>query len=335
MTITKKALVDVRVKSEDQGIVELVFSTFNKIDKDGDVTLKGAFAGNPPIAISAWAHSSWDGPNLPYGVGEIKESDTEATADVQFLMETTHGRDAFYTVKALSKAGIQEWSYSLENVDAERGTFENKSVRILKKVTVKEVSPLLRGAGTDTRTLAVKAHKTLDSQTRRQLTDAGRERFATDTTYVWLADFDPDEGVAIFDVMPETEAEYYVQVDYTSGSDGIALGENETPVESVVSYAPKAKFAEHATAVLAAVNELTTRARSVMAMRAEKGKAISADSREILAKTAEALHELEDSIATPATTDTTPADEDAELDIFTELELAEIERRNLQGATNG
>lgn len=156
-TLTKKLVTaDVRVKDADQGIVELVFSTFNKVDKDGDVTRKGAFVGNPPVVLSAYGHKSWDG-ELPYGTGTIIEGDTEAVAEVKFLLDTTHGRDAFLTVKALSEAGLQEWSYSLENVESERGTVDGKSVRILKKIFVKEISPVLRGAGTDTRTLGVKS----------------------------------------------------------------------------------------------------------------------------------------------------------------------------------
>lgn len=157
MTITKKTVMaDVRVKDADQGIVSLVFSTFNKVDKDGDVTLKGAFTGNPAVVLSAYGHKSWEGA-LPYGSGTIAEGEKEAVADVQFLLNTTHGRDAFEIVKHLSEKGLQEWSYSLEGVESEKGTVDGKSVRILKKIFVKEISPVLRGAGSDTRTLDVKA----------------------------------------------------------------------------------------------------------------------------------------------------------------------------------
>jgi hypothetical protein len=156
-TLTKKALfADVRIKDADQGVVELVFATFNKVDKDGDVTLKGAFEGNPPVVLSAYGHKSWDG-ELPLGTGTIREDESEAVAEVKFLLDTTHGRDAFLTVKALSDVGLQEWSYSLEDVKAHRGDFEGKNVRFLERIFVKEISPVLRGAGTDTRTLDVKS----------------------------------------------------------------------------------------------------------------------------------------------------------------------------------
>ena len=186
-TLTKKHVTaDVRVKDADQGVVELVFSTFNKVDKDGDVTLKGAFVGNPPVVLSAYGHKSWDGA-LPYGTGVISEGDDEAIAEVKFELDTTHGRDAFLIVKALSSLGLQEWSYSLENVEAERGTVDGKSVRILKKIFVKEISPVLRGAGTDTRTLDVKSErKQLDSDLRRNLRAAASDRWGDDQTWVWV-----------------------------------------------------------------------------------------------------------------------------------------------------
>jgi hypothetical protein len=53
--------VKVRVKDAAQGLVEAVFSTFNVIDSDGDVTLPGAFEEGAPARVSAYGHTSWDG----------------------------------------------------------------------------------------------------------------------------------------------------------------------------------------------------------------------------------------------------------------------------------
>lgn len=277
--LTKKSLADVRVKDTDQGIVELVFATFNKIDKDGDVTYKGAFTNGAAVAISAWSHASWED-KLPYGVGTIKETATEAVAEVKFLMDTTHGRDAFLTVKALSEAGIQEWSYSLEEVEAERGTFEGKSVRFLKKITVKEVSPLLRGAGTDTRTLGVKGErKQLMSMVVRMLNEAGRARWEHELSYVYLDDFDLDDGTAVFCVIDYSLGErerYLVQVDFTRTATSVELGETETSVESTTIYLPKgAKFSEHSDFALRGVKSLVEMAVERLTLRAAEGKAIT------------------------------------------------------------
>ena len=154
-----KALTDVTLKGPDSGLIEAVFSTFDVIDKDGDVTLKGAFTEGAPVVISAYGHTSWDGA-LPIGKGSIHEDGQQAVMRGEFFLNTTHGRDAWETVKQLSSAGLQEWSYSLRDVVSKRGKVDGQNVRIIERVnSVTEVSPVLLGAGTDTRTLSTKSTK--------------------------------------------------------------------------------------------------------------------------------------------------------------------------------
>ena len=152
-----KALARVEIKDEDRGEVAAVFSTFDVIDKDGDVTVKGAFTDGAPVAISAYGHQSWKG-HLPVGKGRIRELSTEAVMEGRFFMDTAQGADTFRTVKALSEddGPGQEWSYGLADIKSERGVFDGQSVRFLKSIRVPEVSPVMSGAGVDTRTLAVK-----------------------------------------------------------------------------------------------------------------------------------------------------------------------------------
>jgi phage head maturation protease len=148
-----KTLERVEVKSADRGEVSAVFSTFNVVDKDNDVTLPGAYTEGAEVVISAYEHKSWGGA-LPVGKGRIRTTRTEAILDGQFFMDTTAGRDTFAVVKQLGAQ--QQWSYGYEVIDAEPGTFDGKEVRFLKRLEVPEVSPVLVGAGIDTRTLAVK-----------------------------------------------------------------------------------------------------------------------------------------------------------------------------------
>lgn len=148
-----KALRAVEIKDASQGLVQAVFSTFDVIDRDGDITRKTAFRNGAPVRISAYNHASWEGA-LPVGKGTIRVTDNEAILDGQFFMNTTHGRDAFETVKAMGD--LQEFSYGFNVTDSEPGDVEGKSVRIIKGVDVHEVSPVLLGAGIGTRTLAVK-----------------------------------------------------------------------------------------------------------------------------------------------------------------------------------
>jgi hypothetical protein len=69
------------------------------------------------------------------------------------------------------------------------------------------------------------------------------------------------------------------------------------------------KFAEHIDAVVAAVDALTERASEVVALRAEKGKAIAADSADHLTRVVASAKRLEALIVAPATDSPDTVDE--------------------------
>ena len=166
----RKSLTDVAIKDADQGLVEAVFATFDVIDLDGDVTRKGAIPDGTPVVISAYNHQSHKGA-LPIGKGTVHEVGNQAVLKGQFFMDTTHGRDAFATVKALSADGLQEWSYSLQDIESKRATVDGKSVREITRVKIKEVSPVLIGAGIDTHTVDVKDATTKFSELKAAALD--------------------------------------------------------------------------------------------------------------------------------------------------------------------
>jgi hypothetical protein len=151
-----KALGRVEVKDADRGQVSAVFATFNVVDKDGDVTPPTAFEHGADVLISAYQHTSWGGA-LPVGEGRIRVTKAEAVLDGQFFMDTAAGRDTFAVVKR--RGPRQQWSYGYDVLDADRGKFDGRDVQFLKKLKVHEVSPVLVGAGVNTRTLAAKALK--------------------------------------------------------------------------------------------------------------------------------------------------------------------------------
>jgi hypothetical protein len=152
-----KALGRVEIKDADKGTVKAVFSTFDVVDHDGDVTAPGAIEDGAPVRISAYGHASWGGA-LPVGKGVVRIKGGEAILEGQFFLDTTHGRDTFETVKQLSEDGLQEWSYGFDVLDAEPAERDGKQVRLLKRLKVHEVSPVLLGAGINTRTLVAKSH---------------------------------------------------------------------------------------------------------------------------------------------------------------------------------
>lgn len=152
----KKSLARVEIKDETKGEVEAVFATLNVVDKDGDVTQKGAYDEGATVVISAYNHKSWEGA-LPVGTGTIHEVGEEVILKGRFFLNTQAGREHFEVVKALGEK--QEWSYGFNVADSAPGEHEGKSVRMLKRMEVHEVSPVLRGAGVGTRTTFAKSFK--------------------------------------------------------------------------------------------------------------------------------------------------------------------------------
>ncbi len=167
--ITKKALGRVQIKDADQGLVTAVFSTFNVVDADWDVTLPGAFDDGAEWMISAYGHKSWDGA-LPVGKGVVRVDEKEARLEGQFFMNTEGGRETFLVVKEMGD--LQEWSYSCQADKWSYGEFDGKQVRFLEHIVPGgEVSPVIKGAGVGTRTTAVKSGLTFAGEAEAVLAD--------------------------------------------------------------------------------------------------------------------------------------------------------------------
>lgn len=146
----------IEIKDVAKGELEAVFATFNVKDHDADWTMPGAFEDGAKIRISAYGHGSWLG-KLPVGKGIIRATESEARLIGKFFMSTSHGRDTFETIREMGE--LQEWSYGYDVLATGELNDELKAQgvrRVLQKLKVHEVSPVLLGAGVNTRTLAVK-----------------------------------------------------------------------------------------------------------------------------------------------------------------------------------
>ena len=139
----------------DAGTIEAVFATLNVVDSDGDRILNGAI-GNQNVIMSAYGHASWGGglDGLPVGKGRIYERKDEAIFEGRFFLDTTNGEETYKTVKNVGE--LQEWSFALPEVDQAIVEEDGEVIHELKRIRVNEVSPVLMGAGVDTRTLGVK-----------------------------------------------------------------------------------------------------------------------------------------------------------------------------------
>lgn len=149
-----KTFIPHELKLSETGQIELAFAQLNVVDSDGDVTLPGAFPSGKSVPMSAYGHTSWDGA-LPTGKGVITEQGDWAVFMGAFLMGTDQGKNTYATVKEMGE--LQEYSYGYQPVKFSFGERAGKQVRFLEQLDVFEVSPVLRGAGVGTHTLAIKS----------------------------------------------------------------------------------------------------------------------------------------------------------------------------------
>ena len=143
-----------RVKAVSaKGEVTAVFATLNVKDHDGDVTLPGAFGEQsvPIVPTHNWG-------SVPLGKAKIREDGDDAIAKMQFNLDSSAGREWFSALKFdFETDPLQEYSYAFDVLESGKGDHEGEAVQFLKKLKVFEVSPVLLGAGVNTRTLAVKS----------------------------------------------------------------------------------------------------------------------------------------------------------------------------------
>ncbi len=159
----KTALGRVKLQG-DEGAFTAVIATLNVIDKQNDVILPGAFTDGEQVRVCQWGHRS---DALPVGKGEVYTLGDEAVCRGRFFIDTAAGAEHYRVVRDLGP--LQEWSFAYDIVDSNYGEFRGKRVRFLKKLKVIEVSPVLQGAGINTRTLDVKRYAPADWRLRMQL----------------------------------------------------------------------------------------------------------------------------------------------------------------------
>lgn len=152
---------------DDAGHGLAVIARLDQVDSDGDTYAAGAFMpdGQPKWAKILGAHN-WE--TVPIGKARVFEEGGEARAELHMNLEIEAGRDWHSALKfdlagccADAEGGkappIQEWSYGFYIKDSQQETRDGNRVRVLKKLDVFEVSPVVVGAGVGTRTLSMKS----------------------------------------------------------------------------------------------------------------------------------------------------------------------------------
>ena len=280
--------IDLEIKNDEKGEVAAVFSVFDKVDSDGDIVKAGSIksgfkSGDVPMV---WAHK-WD---MPIGKGQIEQDDDKATFKGQFFMDTESGREAYNLVKAMGE--LQQWSFGFKVDDSEYGKFkkdgsdEEEDVRFLKGLTVYEVSPVLVGANQETYTMAIKSNTDL-------LEELSGEKAVMTTESMNQPDPEEEEAPAEEEAIDEVDTEFEeVSEDQDTEADSIAeeTAEEEEEKELKVSEEVNKTFSEEVKDVLAALENLITRAKAISSLREKDGRKLGE-------KATEALRAVQDDLS--------------------------------------
>lgn len=326
-----------------KGEVTAVIATLNVIDKDGDVTEPGAF-GTQESPIQP-AHN-WSAAAI--GKAKISESKEEALAEMKFNLNSASGSEWFEALKFDFEEGDapqQEYSYGYDILDSGDGEFENQKVQFLRKLRVLEVSPVLVGAGVNTRTLAVKSGligretrfhlaKQLGDLSHRQLEEALRakltETFGDEKTSVWIADIWETDLVYELYTYGSGEEKLY-RLDYQVDGKSVTVGSEPTEVIREVNFVPaKGRTIEKEFQVLekllADVSGFNGRARALAAVRTKEGRTLSSANRERLSQLLSTISEVQQDIS-KLLAETDPEGKNAEL--FARFQKTQFELRDM------
>ena len=237
-----------------------------------------------------WAHK-WD---MPIGKGQISQDNDKATFKGQFFMDTESGKEAYNLVKAMGD--LQQWSFGFKVDDSEYGKLkkdgeEEQYVRYLKGLTVYEVSPVLVGANQETYTMAIKSNTEL-------LEDIADAKAVMTTGS--MNEADPEEE-SIEEAPVEEETDDEIDTEFEEVSEEEAPAEDEEAEEIAEETAEEEKdlkvseevnktFSEEVKDVLAALENLITRAKAISSLREKDGRKLGT-------KATEALRTVQDDLS--------------------------------------
>jgi len=160
MKIEIKSILVEKMDDAGHGLARL--ATLAAVDHDGDTYAPGAF--NWKDAGGQWVPMlpAHDRGAMPFGKARVYEDGGVAFAELHLNVDTAAGKDWQSHLKFDLATGkpAQEWSYGFGTVDHAYEQRGEDRIRVLKQVDVHEVSPVIRGAGFGTGTLAMKGRGT-------------------------------------------------------------------------------------------------------------------------------------------------------------------------------
>ena len=154
---------DITLKRDAQGNptgeVSFTVATLETPDKHADV-LKRGFCGEQKALISQFQHAIWEGAP-PVGNGRIYENGDKLLFDGQIDMRGEEGQ-AFWRAVDFNKE-LLEVSFGFYITEYSFGEEDGMRVMYVHKADVREVSPVIAGAGVDTGIRSVKDNRPPDN----------------------------------------------------------------------------------------------------------------------------------------------------------------------------
>ncbi|MEP0409168.1 HK97 family phage prohead protease [Roseibium sp.] len=152
-----KTLTVEKMDGVGQGLARIAL--LSEVDNDGDTYVPGAFSwkegGEQWVPILP-AHQRTA---MPIGKARIYEDGNAVYAELHLNLDTQAGSDWHKALKFDLEHGksVQEYSYGFGVLDYALERRDGAEVRVLKRLDVHEVSPVVRGAGVGTGTLQMKS----------------------------------------------------------------------------------------------------------------------------------------------------------------------------------
>lgn len=153
MTERKSVAAGMSVKAGPAGTAQVVIATTGVVDLDGDVVLPGAIGEQVvPLLPSHLAH------HIPLGKARTREVAGKVEAALTFNFDVPEARAWHSVLRFDAEHGppVQEFSWGYDVLKSHPKRLGNKTVRVLEKVRLHEVSLVLRGASIGTGVLDAK-----------------------------------------------------------------------------------------------------------------------------------------------------------------------------------
>lgn len=286
---------------DESGLLSAIVSTFGIVDKDGDVVEPTAFTDGQELPM-VW-HHDW---HKPIGKGVIEVTPEGAVFKGKFNLATSWGRDAYESVKFAE--GLQEYSWGFKVTDSAYDEVDGKRIRRIKKAWPIEVSPVLVGAGENTRTLAIKAVGTegkdvfigalpgsyeerIEGLNRAlRLAAEGATPFDRSLGYAYVVATFDDYAIACFHMGDYNVGPVYYRVPYAAGADGALTIGDAVPVQPTFVPIPSPEtVVGQADMVNYRAAELVRNTKGLHERREKEGRVLSDRNRTALQRARDAM----------------------------------------------